>query len=154
MTGTRWNTRDLVAGVIVLGVGLYYIAESLTYTFGTMARVGPGMFPFGLGVILSGLGVAILLVDGRTPQVPETQAGGPAVAWRAVIFLPAAVMVFALIIQRLGLAPATFLAVIISTLADRTVRPPAALILAVIITVVCVLIFRVGLGLQAPVFVW
>jgi len=154
MTGSRWNARDLIAGLIVLGAGLYYLSESMSHSFGTMARLGPGMFPFGLGVLMCGLGVAIILVDGRAPRPAEEQSGGPVIAWRAILFLPAAVLVFALVIQRFGLAPATFLAVIISTLADPAVRPIMALILSVAITLVCVLVFRVGLGLQAQVFIW
>ncbi len=56
------NPRDFWAGVMFLGLGGLFAGIALTYKLGTAARMGPGFFPFVLGAILAGLGIAILVI--------------------------------------------------------------------------------------------
>ncbi len=54
------DTRDLIAGALIAMTGGLIAAQAgLSYDLGTLRRMGPGMFPFGLGLLMVGLGVVI-----------------------------------------------------------------------------------------------
>ena len=73
-----------------------------------------------------------------------------AVAWRGPVFVLGSVMVFAAAIRPLGLAIAGPLAVVIAALADRDSRPMEVVIFAVVMTALCVLLFKYALRLPIP----
>ncbi|MBV1867084.1 MAG: tripartite tricarboxylate transporter TctB family protein [Marinosulfonomonas sp.] len=144
------NKRDLVAGILVILVGLFVAVESSTYSLGTAMRMGPGYFPLGLGIILIFLGICILLIDARGPDEGEELK----VSWRPMIILPVSVLVFAALIQRFGLGPAIFMAVFVSTFADPKIPMKTALIISTVMMVITILIFIVGLDMQTGAFKW
>jgi len=144
------NKRDLIAGVLVIVVGLYVAVESSSYSLGTARSMGPGYFPLGLGIVLIFLGVCILLVDARGPDEGEELK----ISWRPMIILPVSVLVFAALIQRFGLGPSIFLAVFTSTFADKKISIRTALIISTVMMVVTILIFIVGLDMQTGAFKW
>src|SRR5690606_19825398 len=129
------------------------LAEALTYQLGTFRNMGPGLFPAAIGGCLIVLGLGILLWDARR-STPEPEPEATEVAWRAVVMLPAAVLVFAAVLRPLGLAPATFLAVFAGAFADSKIRTVQGLAVALAVTVVSVLVFREGLGVQVRTFEW
>src|SRR6185312_2879421 len=51
--------RELISGLLVLLIGVAATFESLQYPLGTLANIGPGMFPAGIGVLLALVGAAI-----------------------------------------------------------------------------------------------
>lgn len=55
--------------MIVLGLGA--IAQASTYNIGSLARMGPGMFPAILGVLLVLLGLIIARTAFSAPDVEE-----------------------------------------------------------------------------------
>lgn len=147
-----FNRKDVLAGGIVVLVGVLCTLEALSYSMGTATSMGPGYFPFLLGILLVVLGIAVAVIDARAIVRDE---GEPfTVSWRALVALPASILVFAAIIERFGLAPATFLAVLVSTLADKTSPLWRGVMLSAAVTALCVLIFRFGLGMQVRTFIW
>ena len=48
------KTRDRIGGFLVAATGVFVSIEALSYSFGKISRMGPGMIPFGLGLILDG----------------------------------------------------------------------------------------------------
>jgi putative tricarboxylic transport membrane protein len=54
----RWPYR--VAGVMILGLGVFVTVNALGLRYYTSIGPGPGFFPFWLGVVLCGLAVAML----------------------------------------------------------------------------------------------
>ena len=153
MKSTTWRRRDLAASLMVILVGLFCAIEALSYDLGTASRMGPGFFPFAVSLFIVAVGLGIGLVDARAPEAEhhEVPATKP---WRALIVLPVSILVFAAIVGRFGLAPATFLAVFVSTFAEKTLTLQRSLIIAISMTIVCVLIFRVLLGIQVRSFIW
>lgn len=143
MQGSR---KDLLAGLIFVAFGLAFGYAATGYPLGTALRMGPGYFPLLLGGILTLLGVAIMIegiVDG------ERGAIGP-IPWRGAILVFSALIFFGYSVRGLGLVPALFVAVFLTALASRRNGPLLALLLAVGLTLFCVLIFIYGLGLTLP----
>lgn len=137
------SLRDLAAGLIFIAFGLSFAGIAMTYDLGSALRMGPGYFPMLLGGLLVVLGLAIAaegIVRG------DGEAIG-AIAWRGLIFLTAAVLVFGFSVRRLGLAPALFLAVLLAAFSSARTRAWMALAMAAGLTVLCVLIFVEGLGM-------
>lgn len=155
MTKDNWRRSDLVAGALMILVGALFGAEALNYPMGSSVRAGPGFFPFGLSLIMITFGVGIILIDARRPANNKNEDELP-VGWRArpLVALPLSILVFAVVVPRYGLWPATFLAVLVSTFADRDIGPAKAVIVALLMSTLCILIFRVGLGVQARAFIW
>jgi hypothetical protein len=64
-------SKDTLAGGLMLLVGLGAALQGMSYSMGTLAAPGPGLFPAALGVLLMPIGIAIALFGKRA----ESQAG-------------------------------------------------------------------------------
>jgi hypothetical protein len=144
------NANDLVAGLVVVLIGALTLLEALNYPAGAALRMGPGYFPQGLSLITIVAGIGIVLVEGRRRGEAEV----PAIAWRSLLAVMSAILAFALLIERLGLAAAVFAAVLISGAAQRNARLEVSVSVALTMATLSVAIFRFVLGLQVPVFKW
>ncbi|MBN9887197.1 tripartite tricarboxylate transporter TctB family protein [Salipiger abyssi] len=140
---------DVVAGALLALIGIAASGYSFAhYDLGTLLTMGPGMFPFALGLILAGFGLIIAL--------PAVLRSGslPNVEWRALLFTFAAVSVFALTVERIGLIPSAILMSVLSVLADRrgTLKRMAGL--AVVLPILASAIFIYGLGVPLDLVAW
>lgn len=145
----KMDFTDIVAGAVLALIGIAASGYSFAhYDLGTLLRMGPGMFPFALGLILAGFGLVISL--------PAVLRSGtlPRVEWRALLFTVAAVAVFALSVERIGLIPAAVLMSVLSVLADRrgTLKRMAGL--AVVLPILASAIFIYGLGMPLDLVAW
>jgi hypothetical protein len=141
--------RDFWSGLMFLAVGIGFAWGATTYSFGTSARPGPGYFPFGLGVLLAILG-ALVLFEALTI---ETEDGEPVghFPWRPLIVILASVAGFGFLLPRLGMLITLPLLVLVSSLASDEFSWKAAVINAVVLTVMSWVIFVKGLALTIPV---
>jgi hypothetical protein len=109
--------------------------------------MGPGYFPIMVGALLAILGAVVagraLAFDG--PPVPRFNP-------RPLLVTLVAVVLFGLTIERLGLAVAIFVLVMVSAFADRDVRLLPSLALAVLLIVFSIASFVWLLGLPLPVW--
>ncbi|MCZ0964574.1 tripartite tricarboxylate transporter TctB family protein, partial [Paracoccus benzoatiresistens] len=69
------------------------------------------------------------------------------IAWRGILFILPAPIFFGLTVRGLGFVPALFITTLIASQASARMRPLAALVLAVAVTILSTLIFSYGLGL-------
>ena len=137
----RPNTQNLLAGTLFVAIGAAFAATSLlNLPVGTAQQMGPGYFPLVLGL-------AIAAQDFGRPSVALTR-----IPWRGVVLILAAPLLFGVLITRLGIAPTVFLVVFVSSFASRRMTVWRALVIAVALTVLCWLIFKLGLGIAAPTF--
>ena len=141
------NIRDIGAGLIFLAIGILFGLGSLELELGTPLRMGPGYFPLVLSGILVALGLVILAHGFGHPTT-----GALVVPWRGLVLILAAPIVFGLTVRGLGLVPAVMLVVLISALASRRMSVLLALVLTVALTLFCVLVFSLGLGLPLRLF--
>ncbi len=145
----RIDYTDLVGGVLLvaLGAGVSLVAIQ-HYPLGTLQRMGPGMFPAILGVVLGGLGILLALQAlRRTGKRPDIRVFSP-------LFVLAGVASFALLITPAGLIPAIVSIVVISSLAELRIRPVSLALLCLALCLMAPLVFVVGLGLPIPLIRW
>lgn len=150
---TNRNLSEVVPGILIAAFGAIVAVYAFqNYSIGTLQRMGPGMFPMALGILIGGLGLALALAEWlKSAEAPVDLS---TVQWRASIFILSSVVVFSLLIRTAGLIPAVFGVVGISAFADKSARPFTAVILCTILCVLAWLIFRVGLGMHLKLLDW
>lgn len=150
MLETRSALKDILAGVVMIGLGAAFALGALAYEVGDPLRMGPGYMPLALGVILVGFGIGIVI---KGFLAGETDAIG-AVDWRAMAFLTAALLFFGLTVRGLGVALALLGATLLASLARaRTPLIEVALIsvgLAVLSVILFIFVLQLRLPLTGP----
>jgi len=144
------SQRDFWSGLMFVVVGIGFAWASTEYSFGSSARPGPGYFPFGLGVLLAILGGAVLF----KALTIESEGGDPigSVAWRPLLIMVAAIVLFGVALPRLGMAITLPLLITLSALAGDEFRWKDAILNSIILTVGSWVIFVWGLNLVIPVW--
>jgi putative tricarboxylic transport membrane protein len=147
--------KDVLAGLLFIGVALAGLWLSRDYPIGTALRMGTGYVPRLLCWVLLGLGVVVLLQglrEGATAPLAFDTADRQAGAWRPVVFVTASLVIFGLTIERLGLVVSILLLIALGALAARDLRPIETLAAAFVLIVLSWAIFILGLGLTIPVW--
>ena len=144
------SQRDFWSGLLFVVAGLAFSWAATGYGFGSSAQPGPGLLPFGLGLLLALLGGLILFKS----LAIESEAGEPfgRIAWRPLLLIPAAAVLFGYALPRLGLFITVPALAWIGLLAAGPVRWRLAVPVAVSLTVGCWLVFIWGLKL--PLALW
>jgi hypothetical protein len=144
------SQKDLWSGLMFIVVGLGFAWGALNYSFGSSARPGPAYFPFGLGILTAVLG-AVLLFGALTI---ETEDGEPIGAWplKQMVLILGAVVIFGLLIPKVGMAVALPLLIGISSLASGEFHWKEVLINSIVLTIGSWGIFIKGLGLIIPLW--
>jgi hypothetical protein len=145
MHGSR---KDLLAGATFVAFGLAFAVTASTYEVGSALRMGPGYFPVVLGGLLVVLGI---LIGVKGFVAGEGDEFGP-IPWKAAALLVGALFFFGFTVRGLGLVPSVFVAVFLSAMAGRGVRPFPAAVIAGSLTGLSVLIFVAVLQLRLPLF--
>lgn len=141
------NSRDFLAGLIFLFVGVLAATLSRDYPMGSAMRMGPGYFPFLLGLLLALLGAAICLRS-LALRGPGVEGVDP----RALIFVLAAVAAFAATVESLGIVIAATLLLAVGASASRESRVGEVIVLTLLLVALTVGVFVYGLGL--PFRLW
>ena len=144
--------RDVLAGLMFVGVALFGLWLSRDYPIGTALRMGTGYVPRLLCWILLGLGVVVLVQGLREAQGARLTSSGGASGWRPVVFVTASLVIFGLSIERLGLVLSILLLVGVGAVAARGLRLVETLAAALALIALSWGIFILGLGLTIPVW--
>lgn len=139
--------QDLVGGGLAIAFGVGTLVTSLGYPMGSVLRMGPGLFPSILAVLIIGLGV-LMVIGGLRSRVLVSKIK---INYRALLSIAAGMVLFALMLPRFGLVPATLTLVLVSSLSEPKWRPLRALTLAVCMTVFVYVVFI--LILKTPIAV-
>ena len=143
--------KDVLAGLLFIGVALFGLWISRDYPIGTALRMGTGYVPRLLCWILLGLGT-VVLVQGLREVQPARITASEAGAWRPVVFVTLGLAVFGLSIERLGLVISIVLLIAIGAIAARGLRPLETAAAALVLIALSWGIFILGLGLTIPVW--
>jgi hypothetical protein len=149
MSPTVLRNTDFIGGLATLGLAAGVLVESSQYGRGTILRMGPGYFPTLLGILLLALG-ALLTLRGVRQQ-------GEAIAmpaWRPILFISAALGLFAYLLPTFGLVPAIPALVVVSACAAPVRRPITIALLAVGLTVFSYIVFVRLLSLHIDLLRW
>ena len=128
--------RPTVTGAVTLLVGAAAFIESFRSPLGSIGQIGPAVFPLGLSVLLIIAGIAIIIEDLRAGTIPQTP-----VPLTSLLTVAGGPIAFALLVVPFGLIPAIVASVMISALADRSLRPLSVLLLATGLALGCTLVF-------------
>jgi hypothetical protein len=142
--------RDFIGGVALVALGTFVaVYAGSHYAVGQASRMGPGYFPVMLGWVLAGLGAIVVLLSFRhTVQVLQP----PPFRLRALTAVLGGIAIFSLLVDRLGLVPATMSLVFVAALAEPGYRWRRTILLAVALAAIAWIIFTVGLQMQLPAF--
>lgn len=149
MKVTILNRRDSIAGLFFILLGLAGSHTASGYPLGSAMRMGAGYFPLLLGAVLAVLGAIVLI---RSVRVTDDEpADDDGFALRPAVLVGAGVIVFALVVQQLGLVLATVALTLVSGHAHREVRFGELLGLSAVLSAFGVAVFAYGLGVPLPV---
>jgi hypothetical protein len=147
LTWTR--NADLLSGLILVVLGVATAVYTVvSYKLGTFSRMGPGMFPLIVGVVIAGLGLLVLVPAIWRP------AALPKIHWREFSTVTAGILAFAALIESAGFVPAIIVLTFISALAEHPYRLRRTVVLSIGLSVAAFLLFRVGLSLPIAAFRW
>lgn len=147
MDRPKSDVRDVLGGFLLSGVGLFVaVVAGTQYTIGTLQRMGPGMFPLGLGVILTALGL-LIAVPAFFRAGTETR-----IKVRAPLAVLGSLIVFIGVVPSFGLIPAIVGLVVVSALADPKFSSKSALILSAVLAAMAYGIFILALELPIAAF--
>ena len=146
MTSRIRSPKDFYAGLIYLTIGISTIVIGRDYPMGTAFKMGPAYFPTVLAALLSFIGLISLI-----RAFVRKGDSMPAFAWRPLLLIVAATVVFGLLVKGAGLAIALPLFVMMTAYASVKFRWGPSLVLAAATTVFCTLVFVKGLGVPLPI---
>jgi hypothetical protein len=138
---SRINVKDLVGGIALLAIAIFFSVYAAYLGIGTGRRMGPGYFPLLAGLFTGGASLFII--------VPALFSRGeiPRMAWRPFLTLVASIAGFIVVMPRAGLLPAIVATVCVAALADPRSTVRGTLLLAAGVALGAWLVFIVGLGL-------
>ena len=146
MTSLVRSPKDFYAALIYLTIGIGTIVIGQDYPMGTAFKMGPAYFPTLLAALLSFIGLISLI-----RSFVRKGDSMPVFAWKPLLLIVAATVVFGLLVKGAGLAVALPLFVMMTAYASVKFRWVPSLALAAGTTVFCVLVFVKGLGIPLPI---
>ena len=151
----RQENRDALGGALIAAFGIGMLIWALvTLPMGVPRRMGPGMFPAGIGGLtaLAGLGVLVQALWQRA----RTRSGDTClrVNIRAVIFISLALLAFGLLVGPFGMVPAIVALIWLCLLSEAGTHPAVGLVLSALMPAATWLIFKLGLGLPMAMIRW
>jgi|EndMetStandDraft_3_1072993.scaffolds.fasta_scaffold99672_2 positive regulator of sigma E activity len=145
--GGKRDFPDLLAGVLMIGIGAIGFWAGRDLAFGTPAMMGSGFLPRIMCGLLMAIG-GFVLVKGL---VKPSEALGT-FNIRPLLILVVAIAGFAFASERFGFVVATVWLLVIGSLADQESRWKEIAISTAILTIAGAFVFIRGLGVQMPVW--
>jgi len=141
------NQRDFGAGIMYMVIGLFFTIIATQYQMGTAAKMGPGYFPFYLGILMTLLGLLVLVKSFSATAAIEKI---PKFNWRIIAQITGSVVLYGLLLPRLGFLVAVVTLVLVSASASKEFTWKGSLINAGFLVAFTYSVFVLGLKLQFP----
>lgn len=147
MAPSRIDWQDLLFGLFLVAVAAGTLVATRNLTVGSAADMGPGYMPRAVALGLLGFGLFFCARGARRagPAIVPVQA-------RPLLAILAAVGVFALTTQRLGLVISAIATVFVASFATRESRLVETVLFAVLLAGAAVLLFVKVLALPVPIW--
>jgi len=145
-----YKNRELVSGLLIIVAGLFFsVYSAIRYDLGTLSRMGPGLFPVMMGVVLVVLGMGILIKIGVSPSIDITRKDIIATA-----YLIASVAFFALTVDHIGILPSSFAIVMLICARDKNIRLFESLFLTIFLVATIYIVFDFLLDINMRLYKW
>lgn len=140
---------DLLSGLMFIVVGLGFSLIARGYSMGTAAKMGPGYFPFWLGIVLALLG-AVVAIGSTSAKGEEDRMA----RWdfKTMLWVLGSVVVFGLVLKPLGMVLSVLVLVILSSMASHEFSWKGAVLNAIVLVIISTVAFVYGINLQMPVW--
>jgi len=142
MKPATFDPTNIICGAFFILVGAVFAWQSLEVELGSWLRIGPGGMPLALSLLLILLGVIILLAALREVGEPVG-----AIAWRGIVFITLAPIIFGFTVRGLGFVGAVFITALFASFASLRMTPLRAVLLSIALAVFSTAVFSYGLGL-------
>ena len=143
------SQKDFASGLmfILVGFGFSWVARG--YSMGTAAKMGPGYFPFWLGVVLALLGVLVLI-----GSMSSKGEGDELARWdiKLLLWILGSVVLFGLLLKPLGMVLSVIVLVLVSSMASHEFTWRGAILNTIILVLISMGAFVYGINLQMPVW--
>ena len=144
----RWrirNQKDFAAGLIYVAAGAGFSIGALGYRLGDPARMGPGFFPFWIGVLLAVVGLitagSSLRLNAEAEKLKRPEFGP--MAW-----ILGGVVLFGLLLEPLGVVLSLAILVLVSSRASHEFTWRGAIVNAALLVAFSTAVFIYGISLQ------
>lgn len=138
---------DFAGGLFLIALAAVGFVGAFNLPFGAMSSIGSGLLPKSVAVLVAAFGL-LMVLQSLFFEGDRLEAWGI----RGPVFVLGAVLVFAFTIRTLGLAFAGPLCVLVSGMASRETRPLEIVIFSVVMTALCIGLFKFMLRLPIPIF--
>ncbi len=142
------NSKDFKVGLLFIIFGTGVTLSAQLYPIGTAAKMGPGYFPFVLGLMLTILGIAVCL---KSLSKGKGLKRKMTLRIRPVTFVLSSIFLFGLLLHPLGIILSTFLLITISSMASDEFNMKIAIFDAFVLILLILIIFVYFLQFQIPV---
>lgn len=141
------NKRDFGAGIMYMIIGLFFAIVATQYPMGTAAKMGPGYFPFFLGILMTLLGLLVLVKSLGAKAAIESI---PPFNWKIIGLITGSVVLYGILLPTMGFIVAIFVLVFMSASASHEFHWKGTLINASFLVIFTYSVFVLGLKLQFP----
>ena len=143
------SQKDFASGLLFMLVGFGFSFVARGYSMGTAAKMGPGYFPFWLGIVLALLG-ALVLWGSLSSKGEEDQLA----RWdiKSLLWILGAVVLFGLLLKPLGMVLSVIVLVLVSSMASHEFSWKGTILNAIILVLISLGAFVYGINLQMPVW--
>ncbi len=135
------SPQDFWAGLLFVGIGCGALWFGRDFVVGSAMRMGPGYIPRALSLAMIGIGAFLALRSLILEGLPIEPS-----LFRPQIFVLLAIIVFALVIERFGLAPAVVAVTVVASLASYEMKWIEMVTLAICLAIASVILFIYLLG--------
>ncbi len=141
--------KDFASGLLYTAIGLGFAFVAQSYSMGTAAKMGPGYFPFWLGVVLAGLGLIVTF-----QSLGEKGEEDRLDRWdiKTLLWILGSVVLFGLLLRPLGLVLSIVVLVFVSSMASHEFGWKGTLLNIIALIAISMGAFVYGLNLQFPVW--
>lgn len=140
--------KDTAAGLMFVAIGLAFSYAASSYRMGVVSSMGPGYFPFWLGVLLALLGACVFIGGIRAGE--SDSAGLGRWDFKSLVIITGSIALFGVLLNPLGLIGAIIVIIVASSLASPEFTWGTTILNTVILTALSLAIFVWGIGLPLP----
>ncbi|AEI77979.1 Tripartite tricarboxylate transporter TctB family protein [compost metagenome] len=143
------SQKDFASGLLFILVGFGFSWVARGYSMGTAAKMGPGYFPFWLGIVLALLG-ALVLWGSLSSKMEEDNLA----RWdiKTLLWILGSVVLFGLLLKPLGMVLSVLVLVLVSSMASHEFSWKGAILNSIILVLISLGAFVYGINLQMPVW--
>jgi hypothetical protein len=140
--------KDTAAGLLFVVVGLAFAYAASTYRMGVVSSMGPGYFPFWLGILLTFLGACVFVSGVRAGETAAARLD----RWdlKSLVIIVGSIALFGVLLAPLGLIGAIVVIVVASSLASPEFNWGVTILNTAILIALSLAIFVWGIGLPLP----